>query len=83
MPRGRSRKVSRGNADADEGARGEHRHLSRRATEGVARVDADGDLMEEILARSRDRAQRFERWIEQLRAGDPVFAEASVLYPAI
>jgi hypothetical protein len=47
----------------------------------VARVDADGDLVEEILGRSRDRAQGFDGWLEQLRSGDPVFAETSGLYP--
>jgi hypothetical protein len=44
-------------------------------------VDPDDDLIEEILACSRDRAQRFERWLEHLRSDDPGFAEASALYP--
>ena len=41
----------------------------------------DEDLIEEILARSPDRGARFQAWLDHLRAGDPVFAEASRLYP--
>ena len=37
--------------------------------------------LEQTLADARDRAERFEAWLEQLRAGDPAFAEASSLYP--
>jgi hypothetical protein len=44
-------------------------------------TDPDDDPVEEILARSRDRAERFGAWPEQLRVGDPTFAEASALYP--
>ena len=42
----------------------------------------DDELLEDLLARSRDNAQRFNIWLDQLRAGDPAFAEASLLYPA-
>lgn len=35
----------------------------------------------ELFARSRARAHQFGHWLETLRAGDPAFAEASVLYP--
>ncbi len=44
-------------------------------------TDPDDDPIKEILARSRDRNARFEAWLDHLRAGDPVFAQASVLYP--
>jgi hypothetical protein len=37
--------------------------------------------LEDLLACSRDRAQQFNIWLDQLRAGDPAFAEASLLYP--
>ena len=42
----------------------------------------DDESLEELLARSRDHAQQFNIWLDQLRAGDPAFAEASLLYPA-
>jgi hypothetical protein len=42
----------------------------------------DDEPLEDLLARSRDRAQQFDSWLDQLRAGDPAFAEASALYPA-
>jgi hypothetical protein len=42
----------------------------------------DDEPLEDLLARSRDHAQQFNMWLEQLRAGDPAFAEASLLYPA-
>lgn len=38
--------------------------------------------LEEVFARLRDRAERFRAWLDQLRAGDPAFAEASILYPS-
>jgi hypothetical protein len=41
----------------------------------------DDDPVEATIARMRDRADRFALWIQQLRAGDPAFAEASALYP--
>jgi hypothetical protein len=42
----------------------------------------DDELIEDLLSRSRDREQRFNVWLDQLRAGDPAFAEASLFYPA-
>ena len=42
----------------------------------------DDEPGEDLLVRSRDRAQQFNVWLDQLRAGDPAFAEASLLYPA-
>jgi hypothetical protein len=33
------------------------------------------------IACSQPRVQQFTRWLEQLRAGDATFAEASALYP--
>ena len=42
---------------------------------------SEDDPIEEILARTRDRDARFQAWLDHLRASDPVFAEASVLYP--
>jgi hypothetical protein len=42
----------------------------------------DEGPVEDLLARSRDRAQQFNVWLDQLRAYDPAFAEASLLYPA-
>jgi hypothetical protein len=44
-------------------------------------IDHADDLIEEALARSRDRGARFKLWLERLRRGDPAFAEPSVLYP--
>ena len=44
-------------------------------------VDPNDDPVDEILARSRDRAERYAAWLAHLRAGDPAFAEASALYP--
>jgi hypothetical protein len=44
-------------------------------SENPVMTDPDDDPIEEILARSRDRAERFQAWLEQLRAGDPTFAE--------
>jgi hypothetical protein len=44
-------------------------------------VDPDDDPIEEILARSRERAVCFQAWLDHLRAGDPGFAEASLLQP--
>ena len=44
-------------------------------------IDHAEDLIEEALARSRDRGARFKLWLERLRGGDPAFAEPSVLYP--
>ena len=35
----------------------------------------DDEPLEDLLACSRDRAQRFSVWLDQLRAGDPAFAE--------
>ena len=42
----------------------------------------DDEPLEDLLARSRDRAQQFNVWLDQLRAGDPAFTGASLLYPA-
>lgn len=42
---------------------------------------ADNDPPDETFARLRERANRFGAWLEQLRSGDPAFAEASALYP--
>ena len=42
----------------------------------------DDEPLEDLLARSRDRAQQFNVWLDQLRACDPAFAEASLLYTA-
>ena len=42
----------------------------------------DDEPLEDLLAQSRDHAQQFNVWLDQLRAGDPAFAEASLLYPA-
>jgi hypothetical protein len=42
----------------------------------------DDQPLEDLLARSRDHAQQFNLWLDQLRADDPAFAEASLLYPA-
>jgi hypothetical protein len=44
-------------------------------------VDPDDDPIEDVLARSRDRSERFKVWLEHLRSGDPAFSEASALYP--
>ena len=44
-------------------------------------ADRDDDALEDALARARDRAQRYSVWLEHLRGGDPVFAEASALCP--
>jgi hypothetical protein len=41
----------------------------------------DDDPIEDVLARSRDRATRFSQYLAHLRAGDPRFADASALYP--
>ena len=41
----------------------------------------DDEPLGDLLAGSRDRAQQFNVWLDQLRAGDPAFAEASLLYP--
>lgn len=41
----------------------------------------DDELIEDLLSRSRDRELQFHAWLEDLRAGDPAFAEASLLYP--
>jgi hypothetical protein len=40
------------------------------------------DAIEDTVARSRDRAEQFSVWLEHLRVGDPIFAEASILYPS-
>jgi hypothetical protein len=40
-------------------------------SENPGMTDPDDDPIEEILARSRDRAERIQAWLEQLRAGDP------------
>jgi hypothetical protein len=45
-------------------------------------IDPDEDPVEEILARSREPDDRFGRWLEHLRSGDPAFAEASGSYPS-
>lgn len=45
-------------------------------------IDPDDDPIGEILARSRERAERFGRSLDQLRSGDPAFAEASGSYPS-
>jgi len=42
--------------------------------------DEPEDPLDEMLARSRDRAARYGAWLAQLRAGDPAFADASALY---
>ena len=42
----------------------------------------DEGPLEDLLARSRERAQQFNAWLDPLRASDPAFAEASLLYPA-
>ena len=42
----------------------------------------DEGPLEDLLARSRDRAQQFNVWLDQLGAYDPAFAEASLRYPA-
>jgi hypothetical protein len=42
----------------------------------------DNEPLEDLLASSPDRARQFNVWLEQLRAGNPAFAEASLLYPA-
>ena len=42
----------------------------------------DDEPLEALLAGLRDRAQQFDVWLDQLRTGDPAFAEASLLYPA-
>ena len=48
----------------------------------VARVDADGDPIEEVLALlTRPRSQDSSAGSKQLRSGDPAFAEASILHP--
>jgi len=44
-------------------------------------TDDAQDPTEHSLARSRDRIAGFQAWLEQLRAGDPAFAEASALRP--
>ena len=44
-------------------------------------LDADDDPLEEVFARARDRAERFELSLGHLRSGGPAFAEASALYP--
>jgi hypothetical protein len=44
-------------------------------------ADPDDDPLEEMFARARDRAERFQLWLEQLPSGDPGFAAASALYP--
>ena len=44
-------------------------------------VDPNDDPVDEILARSRDRAERYAGWLAHLRAGDPAVSEASALYP--
>jgi hypothetical protein len=41
----------------------------------------DDQPLEDLLAQSRARAEQFNVWLDQLRAGDPVFAEASPVYP--
>jgi hypothetical protein len=41
----------------------------------------DDDPIEDVLARARHRSKRCTAWLDQLRAGDPPFAEASALYP--
>jgi hypothetical protein len=41
----------------------------------------DDEPLEDLLAQSRYHAQQFNIWLDQLRAGDPAFAEASPLYP--
>jgi hypothetical protein len=41
----------------------------------------DDDPIEDLITRSRERAHHFRAWLEQLRAGDPAFADASMLYP--
>jgi len=39
------------------------------------------DGIDERLQRSAERRARFDAWLEQLRHGDPRFAEASALHP--
>jgi hypothetical protein len=43
---------------------------------------ADDDPLDETFARMRDRADRFDAWLEHLRSGEPMFAAASALFPA-
>src|ERR1700676_3962576 len=40
----------------------------------------DDDPIEDLITRVRERAHQFDVWLDQLRAGDPAFAEASTLY---
>ena len=44
-------------------------------------TDAHDDPLEDAGERDRDRAERYSAWLEHLRAGDSVFAEAWALYP--
>jgi hypothetical protein len=39
----------------------------------------DDEPLGDLLARSRDCAPQFNVWLDQLRAGDPAFAEAPAL----
>ena len=39
----------------------------------------DDESLEDLVARSRDRARQFNVWLDQLSAGDHAFAEASAL----
>lgn len=41
----------------------------------------DDQPLDGLLAYSRARVEQFNIWLDQLRAGDPAFAEASPLYP--
>jgi hypothetical protein len=42
----------------------------------------DDEPLEDLLARSRDHAQEFNLWLDQLRTGDSAFTEPSLYYPA-
>jgi hypothetical protein len=44
-------------------------------------VDSDGDALEDVLSRARDRAEGYGVWLEHLRGGHPAFGGASALYP--
>jgi hypothetical protein len=43
--------------------------------------EPDDDPIDDILVRSREQAARYAEFLDQLRAGDPAFAEASALHP--
>jgi hypothetical protein len=61
-----------------ERARGRVRH---RDVGGALTGNRDDDPLGDRLADLGARAARFDAFLDQLRAGDPSFAEASALYP--